>query len=366
MPDTPNVPRVEITNPDEFTQIVPYLIGFTPEESLVIVVVTEGAVAVTARVDIADIDPPGQAESLLDRMWARFPDAEANLVAYTAEEHAGWTLLQRCVDHLPADTVSQTLVVDGDTWHLPDGESGQTNRYGRVAADASYHGLQRLPSRSELVASLASPPETDELAARMGTALDQLPRPDDTGAVITRMGELVRRNLPANADEAPFPRMDVGDAAQLAVLAQHGKAREAALLSITREDAREHLALWRTVVNTVPDYAAEAPLFLTGMAAWVAGEGALAAITLERSEQIGEPGLYGPARLLSELIDQVVPPTTWDELRADGLAHTDARVRQAVTGVHPARVWESVPQHPLEHTRPQPPDVAPPAPGIAI
>ena len=42
-----------------------------------------------------------------------------------------------------------------------------------------------------------------ELAARMESALDQLPRPDDTAAVITLMGELVRRNLPANADQAP-------------------------------------------------------------------------------------------------------------------------------------------------------------------
>lgn len=366
MPDLPNLPRVQITNPDEFTQIVPYLIGFTPEESLVIVVVTDGAVAVTARVDIADIEPPGQTEMLLDRMWARFPDADAHLVAYTSDQAAGWALLQRCADHLPADSVRQTMVVDGDTWHLSDGESGQTNRYGRVAADASFHGLQRLPSRSELVASLTSPPETDELAAQMEVALDQLPRADDTSAVITRMGELVRRNLPTNADGEPFPRMDAGDAAQLAVLAQHGKAREAALLSITREHAREHLALWRTVVNSVPDFAAEAPLFLTGMAAWVAGEGALATITLERSEQVGEPGLYGPSRLLSELIDQGVPPATWDELRADGLAHADRRVRQAVAGVQPARIWESVPQHPLEHPQRRPPDIAPPAPGIAI
>jgi len=366
MPDVPDVPRVQITNPDEFTQIVPYLIGFTPEESLVIVVVTDGAVAVTARVDIADIDPPGQAEMLLDRMWARFPEADAHLVAYTTDQEAGWSLLQRCVDHLPADSARQTMVVDGDTWHLPDGESGQTNRYGRVAADASFHGLQRLPSRSELVASLASPLETDELATHMKAALDQLPRPDDTDAVIARMGELVRRNLPTGADGEQSPRMDVGDAAQLSVLAEHGKAREAALLSITREHAREHLALWRTVVNSVPDFAAEAPLFLTGMAAWAAGEGALAAITLERSEQVGEPGLYGPARLLSELIDQVVPPAAWDELRADGLAHADPRVRQAVAGVRPARIWESVPQFPLEHTRRQPPDIAPPAPGIAV
>lgn len=366
MPDAPNFPRVRITNPDEFTQIVPYLIGFTPEESLVIVVVADGAVAVTARVDIAYIELPGQAETLLDRMWARFPDADAHLVAYTSDEQAGWALLQRCVDHLPADAARQTLVVDGDTWHLPDGETGQTNRYGRAAADASFLGLQRLPGRSELAASLTSPPESDQLAARMEAALNQLPRPDDTGAIITRMGELVRRNLPADADQEPFPKMDVDDAAQLAVLAQHGKAREVALLSMTRADARQHLHLWRTVVNSVPEYGAEAPLFLAGMAAWAAGEGACASIALERTEEVSETGHYPPARILAELIDKVVPPSAWEALRTDGLDHADPRVREAVVSVHTPVVWESVQQHPIQRPRHQPPDIAPPAPGIAI
>ena len=365
MTETPNPPRVRITNPDEFAQIVPYLVGFTPEESLVIAVVDQGAVAVTARVDIADVQPPDQAEFLLDRMWTRFPEGEAYMLAYTADSQSGWTLLERCADHLPAGAAQQTMVVDGDTWYLPDGTSGAANRFGTLAAEASFYGLQRLPSRSELVASFASPPDSPELAGQVDAALDKLPQPEDSDAVVTRMGELVRRNLPPDKERSPLARVRGDDAAQLAVLAQHGKAREVALLSMTRDNAREHLALWRSVVNSVPEFGAEAPLFLAGMAAWVAGEGAAASVALERAEHVGEGKLYPPARLLSELIDQVVPPTAWEELRADGLANADPRVRAAVIGAHNRAVWESVPQHPLQHPH-QPPDIAPPAPRIAI
>ncbi|HEY3409008.1 MAG TPA: DUF4192 domain-containing protein [Propionicimonas sp.] len=358
-------PRVRITSPDEMAQILPYLVGFTPEESLVVAVVDQGMVAVTARVDIAAIQLPGQAETLLDRMWARFPDANAYMVAYTTDQPAGWALLQRCADHLPAGAARQTMLVDGARWHLPDGQTGVADRFGPLAAEASFHGLQRLPTRSELVASFASPPDTEELSAQVEAALDKLPEPGDTDAVITRTGELVRGNLVPGTQSSKTLGVDVEDAVQLAVLAQHGKAREVALLSITRENARDHLALWRGVVNHVPEFGAEAPLFLAGMAAWVAGEGASASIALERTEEVGEPGRFPPARLLAELIDQVVPPSAWDALRKDGLRNADPHVRAAISGTPSPKVWESIPQHELRH-RPQPPDLAPPAPGIAI
>ena len=367
MTERHHAPRLRITDPGELTQVVPYLIGFTPEESLVIVVVDHGQVAVTARVDIAEIQPAGQAEQLLDRMWARFPQGEALMVAYTTDRAAGWNLLERCANHLPNGRTRETILVDADTWHLPDGQTGPAARFGPVAAEASFHGLQRLPSRSDLAAAFASPPVTEELLTHLDTVMAGLPDPTDTTALITRMGDLVRRNLPTADTDHPRPTpIDTDDALQLAVLAQHPKAREVAMLSMTRTDAREHLTLWRTVVNTVPELGAEAPLFLAGMAAWIAGEGAAASIALQRTDHAGEPGHYPPARLLDALIDHVVPPLAWETLRTDGLATADPRVRAAITGAHtPNTVWESIPQQPLRQ-HPQPTDVTPPAPGIAI
>lgn len=359
--------HLRIAGPDELTQVIPYLVGFTPEESLVIAVINQGVVAVTARVDIGDVQPAGEAEQLLDRIWARFPGSDACMVAYTADQPAGWALLQRCAEHLPADAARRTMVVDGDTWHLPDGTSGPADRFGPIAAEASFHGLQRLPSRSELVAGFASPPDTDHLTSQARAALDRLPRTDQTSQIITRMGHLIRHNLPARATEGHPPhRVEVGDAVQLAVLAQNGLARQVAMLAIIQADAPRHLALWRGVVSTVPTHMAEGPLFLAGMAAWAAGEGAAASIVLERTTQISETGHFPPARLLDELLDQVVPPAAWETLRTTGLDQADPRVRTEVAGIQTPAVWESIGQHPLNTPRRQPPDVTPPSPGIAL
>ncbi len=294
---------------------------------------------------------------------ARFPDVDALLAAYTTDQPAGWALLERCANHLPVGRVVEALVVDGDTWHQADGTSGPADRYGPLAAEASFHGLERLPTRNELVASFASAPDTDELTTHVAAALDALPPASDTTAVIGRMGDLIRHHLPATDPHATMT-LDVRDAVELSVLAQHGDARQVALLSLTRNDARRHLAMWRTVVNTVPEYGAEAPLFLAGMAAWVAGEGAAASIALERIGQTGRPGGYPPARILDALIDQVVPPSAWETLRADGLKDAQPAISDAVQKIHSPAVWETVTRHPLPQHRP--PGVTPPAPGIAI
>ena len=364
MNDNLGVPRLRLTRQEEITQLIPYLVGFTPEESLVIAVMDHGRLAVTGRVDLAEVQPSGRAEQLLDRIWTRFPDADAHLLAYTSNQPAGWALLDRCAAHLPASAVVRRTLVDGDTWHLPNGDTGTVDRYGPIATEASFHGLRRLASRSELIPAFASPPDTDELIRQAEAALSDLPQPSDTDALITRMGDLLRRHLPTDLAGAP-DRLDVHDAVQLAVLAQHRIGSEIAELALTRQDATRHLSLWRSVVNKVPELAAEAPLYLAGLAAWAAGDGASASIALDKTQHVGEPGPYPAAVLLEALIDHVVPPPAWDTLRADGLAQADPRIQETVRGINTPKTWETLPQHTLQH-RPQPPDLAPPAPGIAI
>lgn len=358
MPDHDDQSTLKISGPDAFAQLVPHLIGFTPEESLVISVIQHGRIGLTARVDLAEMQPAGEVEDLLDRIWTRFPDAGALLTAYTSDQRAGWSLLGRCTSYLPSGAAHLTMVVDGDTWHLPDGQTGAIDPFGRIAAEASYHGLQRLPSRADLAATFASPPDSAELSARVDAALDALPDPTDRDAVIAHTSDLIRRNLSTGG-------IDPHDAVQLGVLSQHGQARELALLAMTHHDANQHLALWRTVVNHVPEHGAEPPLFLAGMAAWIAGEGAAVSVALERLEQLGQDNQFQPALILDRLVHEVTPPTAWDALRTDGLAIAAPAIRDAVAAIHTPTTWETIPKLPLNRSH-QPPAAAPPAPGIAI
>ena len=363
-----DIPRLQMHHPGEVAELIPYLVGFTPDESLVVIVTRNNRVEVTARADLDSIQAPGAAEDLLDRIWDRFPDADAFLAAYTEDHPAGWNMLHRADAHLSGRADRQTMLVDADTWELADGETGTINPTGEIATQAANYGLRLRPNRRDLQAAFASAPDSDHLATRIGAVLDTLPRPRDTEAVLQRTADLIDRNLPDQPADVTGPsqaHVPLDDAIALAVLTQNPSAQSLAVLSITRENAPEHLALWRDVVNQVPAYGAEAPLYLAGMAAWVSGDGASAVVALDRSTDLNPDGRpTGQVQLLSQLIDQVVPPSAWEYIRDDVLADADPRVRTALHIPAEPEVWETVAPKPIRN--PDSLDVPPPSPGIAI
>ena len=361
-----DVPRVQIRDHGDIAELVPHLIGFRPEDSLVVLVSQQGRLQVTARIDIAAVLPTGQAEDLLDRLWNRFPGADAVLLAYTDDPTTGWPLLRRCEEHLPPFAGRSAMLVAGDTWYTADGESGRVDRSGRLAADTDLAQLPVLDSRRDLDARFDSAEPSPDLDAAIGKAIDTLPPPGDTPALVDRFVGLLARNLPMPG--APARRPSQVDALQLAVLAQIRTVSDIAILSMTRDNAEQHLQLWRDVVNQTPAYGSDMPLYLAGMAAWITGDGATATIALERTQATASPGASGPNLLLDALIDQVIPPDTWPQVRDQILRATDPLARHAVetTARTAERPWEVITK-PEVRPRPDPPGTphGQPAPGLA-
>ena len=362
------VPRLQLSGPGDVAQLVPYLLGFVPQDSLVLLVTRGGRVEVTARADLTDVQPTGQAEHLIDRIWGRFPDADAFLVAYTDSPEQGWGILRRCTEHLPAAADSQSMLISADTWHGEDGTSGPVDRAGSIAAQAVYAGMSVSRSRADLEATFTSPDHSQELDKALSAAAARLPATTDTAKIVARTRSLLGQYLAAAnsvEDRPAVIRMPVEDAAQLAMLGRSSAGRDTALLSITRANAERHFEMWRAVVNRVPDSYAEAAAYLAGMAAWVTGDGAAANVALNRSLRIAERAGAEPlAGLLDGLIDHVVPPTAWEQVRAQALTLTHPEVRHAIRGTH-APDWERVTPPPARPTL-QRPGEAPPAPGIGI
>lgn len=363
---------LRITTPGEAAQLMPYLVGFTPEESLVVSAIQAGRVEVTARVDLADVRDTDRVEELLDRIWERFPNANGFAIAYTADQEAGWQILARCDSWLPNGC--STMLIDADTWHTPDGNSGPIDTYGAVAAEATFHGLQRLDHRADLESRFASPPDTDELDHQLGVALADLPRPGEKNAILNLTHQLIARNLSQMAQSGPDAPVDgspsptPADAIRLSVLVQHGDARDLALLSMNRDNATQHLALWQGVIRSSPAYGSDMALYLAGMAAWASGDGASATIALERALKADPtPERDHPARLLEGLIDQVVPPRAWNSIRRTIAAEADPAVREALGPDAPSLRprWSPI-ASPLGAPRPEHEGRRPPAPGIAI
>ena len=341
MNDTP-VPRLRLSDPGDIAQVVPFLLGFTPEESLAIVVMENSQVQVTARADLADLRQQDAAEDLLDRIWTRFPNADAILIAYTHNPEAGWDLLERCTDHLPTGALRHAMLVNHGTWELADGSHGLVDFSGRVSAEAAYHGLRQLSRRADLEARFVSAPDSPALDAAVRAALDDLPKYRDLTALLSYTRDLLHRNLhsraPFDAEGASQP-MSTADAVQLTRLVQNRHARDFVLASITKATAPRHLALWSEVLNTIPSQFAEMPAAIAGMAAWVAGDGASANIALTRAQAATTRlRASGPAELLEAVIDQVLPPSAWPSVRGRILEHAGQAVHHAlITHIRAAR-----------------------------
>ncbi len=322
---TPAEVHLTVHTVEEALDVIPHLLGFHPAESLVILVVEGGVVAVTARVDLADIRPAGALEQLLGRIWQRFPAAGAWFLAYTADHGLGWHLLGRCATYTVRSGLRRLTLVDGVTWWdgSPDGPSGSHEPgHGAVAAAAAFHGLAARGWRADLEACLAGPPDDEEdlLLGELAVAARSL-ETIQKGRWPARMVREVRAAMAADA-------VDDQAAARLALLACHRRSRDAALLLITRFDASHHLSVWQRVVNRVPERCAGNAIALAGLAAWVCGDGALVSICLEKLARMpADPEL--PA-VLGWVTDEVVPPVVWDSMREGLLDATTVAVRRAV------------------------------------
>ena len=365
-----DIPRTRPRSPGDIAQLVPYLIGFQPEESLVILVIDHGRLAVTARVDLDQMQHQQQLDQLINRIWTRFPGADAIALTYTVDHEAGWDTLTRFSASLPERADRTIMLVDGTTWHQPDGTTGVVDAYGHVATQATVAGLVTHQHRADLAPRLASAEMTRELTATVNRVLDRLPDPADNRRLVNAFTDLLVRNLPAPATDGRTTTrtMSSEDAIAMAILSQNPTVRDVALLALTRDTAEQHLQPWCDVINRTPVYGSEQPLHLAGMAAWIAGEGALATMALERAQALASPGGNSRSQLLNDLIDHVVPPASWEQLRADALTQAHPLVRNAVSGIAPPATgepWETVnpPVHTTRHASRNP---TPPAPGVAL
>lgn len=304
--------RLAVHNIDDLVGLVPYLIGFHPEESLVVIVIEDGRVEVTARVDLTAVSGRGSPDALVSRLFDRYPAATAWFIAYTGDDDLAWDVLGSCAALGGQERVQRLLQVGPDAWRSdePDGPTGPISRQvSPVAAEAAVLGLPVRPSRRALAAAIAGPPdeEVDDLVARFEVA----------EIALDRLGARGRRRILRSLLVASGPP-DRDDSVRLALLVQHKEAQLRVLRQLSVENAEAQLALWTRIVrHTLPAHR-PAVLGLLGMAAWQNGDGALAMVCLEQLDRI-DP-LEPIAALLDWLNEEVVPPQAWPHVREPLLA----------------------------------------------
>ncbi|MDR1236758.1 MAG: DUF4192 domain-containing protein [Propionibacteriaceae bacterium] len=313
------MPQLTIRRHAEMLKLIPEILGFHPEESLVSLVLCAGVVKVTARIDFPA--RPGspdcwQAAESVARIWRPFAPAHGFLLAYT-ERSDPWSVLRALAGSTHADPLWLVHVGQG-SWRV-NGAGGPSGSY-----LPQPDGPLRRPFRAtradlaQTVLPLGDEAGAAGLVAKQQAKLSRLPR--------QCWGERLSALL---TDYDPGMGLPALKCAQAAVLVCDGPARGVAIAAIQRANAVRMGEFWGEVVRRVPDSHQLHPLGLLGLAAWVSGNGALQMICLERAEALlgldfhqllagycaRDPTVPALIGMNAWINFNVLHPTIWDQLR---------------------------------------------------
>ena len=339
--------RVTLRTPDDVLAKVPFLVGFHPQESLVVLAFgPDQQLLFTLRVDLPDEAEVGLSGSG-DRDVALSDDctvtrtfvrplvrvvrtrgaSRALLVAYTSSREAARPVL-RATHRTMAGVgieVLDLLVADGRRWWSdacddagccpPTGNPYDLASH-PVTVSSVFAGEVALADEDAVRRSLApvegpSRKSMQDMTARvLAEMAERFSDAPDRVAATTAAGrrhvvDLLRRR---GSDPAGLSDRQVAEAS---VFVSDLDARDAIWRLVTKESARLHVALWSEVCRRAVKPYDVAPATLLAFAAWLGGEGALARCALERA--IASNPDYPMAGLVEELLIGVVPPEAWLE-----------------------------------------------------
>ncbi|HEV2885968.1 MAG TPA: DUF4192 domain-containing protein [Jatrophihabitans sp.] len=328
------LPRIQISDPGELIETVPYLLGFHPRQSLVLIGFAGGAdspgpqqVRVSVRLDLPDPLSGGFDDEALLPLGdvLRRADCQAMAALLVTDPVAGDPRadggLLACRDLLAAamatagiDILDMLVVTDQRWWSLcceqPDccPSAGHQRVLGcsAAAAQATFAGLVALPDRQAMLATLAGrgAEQRSALLPRLAEAERRKAAGPPERAVRRRLAEVA--GLLAAAERGPAPLSDEQLAAHAVALTDL-RVRDALWLAIDDGSVTAGLLMAELHARLPAPYDA-APLFLYGWSQWRAGNATLAMMAAERA-LASQPG-YSAAALLVTAAQRGLDPRT--------------------------------------------------------
>lgn len=322
---------LRIKSPADLLALVPCVLGFHPEDSLVLVVLSgEGGSNLHARVDLTP-DETAMRAGVAGLMTGvrRSGARQVALIAYTDDPVLADDALDLLFDDLIDEGVDWVFAIraDGFRWYDLECDDDCCPPEGRpydltthpITAQSVLDGQVTFRNREALADSLIGT-DTDDMDA-VAEAADAAMRrfraaafhplgmdePEGARRHIVAEGHWVRDRVRRFLSEQE--PLDVEEAGRMAVAMVNIQVRDVAWSEMTRDNAGVHVELWRDLVRRVRLDLRAAPAALLGFAAWLAGDGALAWCAVERCQE-SEPD-YNLARLLSQALAAAVSPSTW-------------------------------------------------------
>lgn len=315
--------------PTDLIAVVPAVLGFHPQDSVVLLTFGPPGGAFHARVDlpVEAAEQAAVAGVLVDAVVANRVRRAAVLL-YTDDVEVALAQSQVLVGRLldvEVDVI-EVLRVDDGRWHpVPDDGSPGTAyelETHPFTAQRVYDGQVVHRDREELVDSLVGTDEDDAVkvalaATRYADLVAGSPEAGDPahGFLRTEARWLQRRIRSHVEDREPLAPVDAG---RLLVLVSLLPTRDVAWAEITRECSAGHVDLWRELVRRSPRDLLPGASSLLAFAAWQHGDGALAWCAVDRCLEV-DPD-YALAHCMAEVLTRAVPPTVWEQIPEEELA----------------------------------------------
>lgn len=308
--------RLRITDSEDFLSLIPYLLGYHPDERLVFVVLEGSRIGLTGALPLDALDSPDQARQGVMSAVERFPDAMVLLTCWSSNPDLAEEALALAEIWVGPDHVLDSISVQTDRWHSRSGEG----RWGSTAdlahtstvAQAVVAGLVSVPRREDAVAIVAGPGRESALPLERW----MLDAEDALGALSWTEWEQRASQLHTSllGDDAAPDAVTAERLSELAVLVDDELTRELLWLGMGRRTAKRAEVLWGRVVAQTPDEWAVGPLLMLGFASWLSGNGAVLVACIERVLSLGASGQQ--AAMLDALNREAVPPQCWEQARA--------------------------------------------------
>lgn len=300
-----------VQSPDELIATVPHLLGFKPEESIVLVPITKG-------LPLARIDLPRTAQDrdgVLEALQGPYgrharPGSTIALVCVTEDRRSAELASQHLATGLEEAGIETRLRLwsNGQRWvELNTGSAGnQTQQTAdRIASNTVLAGAaQPATSRASLAASLVG--DREPIAAALPAARHAAEASTPTVERDWALDRLEQFHTDGN-------RLSDVEGARMLVALETIGTRDSLWEDMTRENSSSHIALWGDLTRRAPDEARAAPAALLGFSSWLSGDGARAWCALD---QVPAEQPYPLAAIVASALQHGLNPREWETANA--------------------------------------------------
>ena len=321
--------QLRAATPDAVLAVVPHMLGFYPSHSLVVLGLGERRrVMVTFRYDLPEPDDNELATDIAQHaeyVLSRERINSALLIGYGPEQLVLPVLAQTAakLGNHGIDLQEALRAEGGRYWSLlcddpsccpPEGRPYDPGSHPAAAA-MTQAGLAAHPDRQALARTIQRPAGTSEMIARATQqARLRLTRIVDAGEASGERDPMLRATRIGRREVQRAIRLyraggtihSIGQLAWLAVLLGDIRVRDDAWARMEPAHRDDHCRLWTDVVRGAATECAPAPASLLAFTAWQAGNGALAAVAVDRA--LAADAGYSMALLLGSAIQAALPP----------------------------------------------------------